>query len=502
MNEFFQPGAVPAHSSPGSSAVIRQEFSSVAAGFDKLPILAGHAGEIVTVNSTGTALVTSGAVVGDYVTKDGAATVTNKTFPYSQNFWPGFGNSVTRDAGGFAGNVLLIQNDFQLPAMDAGLLYNLPNSALGIVDIAHGGTGASTLSGAQANLGIDLKANINSPALTGTPTAPTPGLGDSSARIATTFFVTNVLNTIGAVTPGDTLPLMDGNANAGTPGSFLVSRVDHVHPSDTSRAPASAATAAGTSFAPAGSIGAADVQAALQELDTEKAPLASPAFTGTPTAPTPPTQDTSTRLATTAWVQTELAAIPPAGMYPSNDIPLMAGVGSAGTAVEGARGDHRHPTDTSRAPLASPAFTGVPTAPTAAPGTSTLQLATTAFVQAVKAAIDAVLALRVSKTSDTGSAVIPVGTTAQRDAAPAKGYFRYNDDTDEFEGYKEGIGWGQVGGGQMYGAAAVKGIFYNAQTIAENVTIEAGTQGGSFGPITVADGFTVTVADGSVWSIV
>lgn len=37
---------------------------------------------------------------------------------------------------------------------------------------------------------------------------------------------------------------------------------------------------------------------------------------------------------------------------------------------------------TSLAPLASPAFTGVPTAPTAAAGTNTTQLATTAFVQA------------------------------------------------------------------------------------------------------------------------
>src|SRR5262245_532480 len=35
------------------------------------------------------------------------------------------------------------------------------------------------------------------------------------------------------------------------------------------------------------------------------------------------------------------------------------------------------------APIGSPAFTGVPTAPTATPGTSTTQLATTAFVSAV-----------------------------------------------------------------------------------------------------------------------
>lgn len=37
------------------------------------------------------------------------------------------------------------------------------------------------------------------------------------------------------------------------------------------------------------------------------------------------------------------------------------------------------------APLNSPAFTGVPTAPTAAPGTDTTQLATTAFVEAALA---------------------------------------------------------------------------------------------------------------------
>jgi hypothetical protein len=37
------------------------------------------------------------------------------------------------------------------------------------------------------------------------------------------------------------------------------------------------------------------------------------------------------------------------------------------------------------APLNSPAFTGVPTAPTAAPGTSTTQVATTAFVAAASA---------------------------------------------------------------------------------------------------------------------
>ena len=39
-----------------------------------------------------------------------------------------------------------------------------------------------------------------------------------------------------------------------------------------------------------------------------------------------------------------------------------------------------HPEDTSKANLASPAFTGTPTAPTATSGTNTTQIATTAFV--------------------------------------------------------------------------------------------------------------------------
>lgn len=42
--------------------------------------------------------------------------------------------------------------------------------------------------------------------------------------------------------------------------------------------------------------------------------------------------------------------------------------------------DHVDALESSRAPLASPAFTGTPTAPTAASGTNTTQIATTAFV--------------------------------------------------------------------------------------------------------------------------
>ena len=66
--------------------------------------------------------------------------------------------------------------------------------------------------------------------------------------------------------------------------------------------------------------------------------------------------------------------------FPYTSNPAMDGTASPGSSTDYAKGDHVHPTDTSRAPLASPALTGTPTAPTAASGTSTTQIATTAFV--------------------------------------------------------------------------------------------------------------------------
>lgn len=74
------------------------------------------------------------------------------------------------------------------------------------------------------------------------------------------------------------------------------------------------------------------------------------------------------------------AADIPEGAAASTTIPKVDGTATAGSELAFARGDHVHPTDTSRAPLASPGLTGTPTAPTAAAGTNTTQIATTAFV--------------------------------------------------------------------------------------------------------------------------
>lgn len=71
---------------------------------------------------------------------------------------------------------------------------------------------------------------------------------------------------------------------------------------------AAAATAAtSVVFTPAGSIAASNVQAAIQELDTEKAPLDSAVLTGDPKAPTRTFGDNDTSIATTAFVQAAAA---------------------------------------------------------------------------------------------------------------------------------------------------------------------------------------------------
>jgi hypothetical protein len=61
--------------------------------------------------------------------------------------------------------------------------------------------------------------------------------------------------------------------------------------------------------------------------------------------------------------------------------PAMNGVASAGSSSQWSRGDHVHPTDTSRAPLNSPAFTGTPTAPNPiSPTDNSTKIATTSWV--------------------------------------------------------------------------------------------------------------------------
>jgi hypothetical protein len=106
----------------------------------------------------------------------------------------------------------------------------------------------------------------------------------------------------------------------------------------------------------------------------------------------------------------------------------------------------------------------------------------------------------VQQTSATGSADVPTGTTAERDGSPQTGYFRFNTSLSKFEGYNGSV-WGAVGGGATGGGADAVFI-ENDQAVTTNYTIGANKNAGTFGPITINSGITVTVPSGSVWTVI
>jgi hypothetical protein len=212
----------------------------------------------------------------------------------------------------------------------------------GTLAVANGGTGATTSTGS------------GSVVLSTSPTLTTPNIGVATG---TSF---NSITGLASVTP-----LVAGTAAVGT--STAVARQDHVHPAQTSVS------------------GNAGTATTLQTARTLTIGSTGKTFNGS---------------ANVSWSLAEMGA----------------------------------------APTVSPAFTGTPTAPTATVTTNTTQVATTEFVQTKK--------------------------------------------------------------GYATGASGEEAFFLNETTINNSYTIPTNYNAGTFGPVTVADGVTITVPDNSSWTVV
>lgn len=79
-----------------------------------------------------------------------------------------------------------------------------------------------------------------------------------------------------------------------------------------------------------------------------------------------PVQSVNSKTGDVTLTANDVGALPQDTPIPAatTTVPIMDGTAAVGTDTTWAKGDHVHPTDTSRAPLDSPAFTGNPTAPT------------------------------------------------------------------------------------------------------------------------------------------
>lgn len=166
----------------------------------------------------------------------------------------------------------------------------------------------------------------------------------------------------------------------------------------------------------------------------------------------------------------------------------------------------------------APAYSATPTvtsltAPTVYGGTgvgSSLTLQSTSGVGATDSIVmkvgnaGATTALSVASSGvvsfpTTGAIVVPVGTTAQEPTG-VTGMLRFNSTTVGFEGYNGSV-WASVGGGATGGSTDQ--IFYlNGQTVTTSYSIPSGQNAGTFGPVSVNSGATVTIPSGSTWSIV
>lgn len=116
---------------------------------------------------------------------------------------------------------------------------------------------------------------------------------------------------------------------------------------------------------------------------SQYAPKDSPTLTGMPKTPTPPAGNNSTLIASTAFVQAAILAL------------IGGAPATLDTLKEIAAAINNDPNFSTtinnalalKAPLASPALTGTPTAPTAAQTVNNTQIATTAFVKAAIAGL-------------------------------------------------------------------------------------------------------------------
>lgn len=265
------------------------------------------------------------------------------------------------------------------------------------------------------------RAPLAGPTFTGTVTLPTlVGSDTTDASSSTTgafktaggmgvakkLYVGDTIVTAAATTSIPSLRIPHGAApSSPTNGDVWTTTAGiYVRINGSTVGPLGSGTGAGTWGSITGTLSAqTDLNTALGD----KAPLASPTFTGTVTLPVLVGSDaTDSSSSTTGAFKTAggmgvakklyvgdnlnvtgtitasstVSASGLAGSLLSSANPIIDGTAAPGTSAIPSRQDHVHPTDTSRAALSGPTFTGVPAAPTASVDTNTTQIATTAFV--------------------------------------------------------------------------------------------------------------------------
>ena len=424
-NSFYNHGSFPTTGSPGSSASMRAEFDSVAAGFDKLPTLSGNGNFAVKVNPAGTAMIPS-TIISDDGTNAKLGKVTISSVATGATL------SITD------GKTLAVSNSLTLAGTD-GTTITMP-STTGTLPLDnqtfHVGTTALTInraSAAQSLTGVNIDGSA------GSATTATNLAGGNN---------TTLLGSIGYQSNTNTTTLLAPNTT--TTKKFL--------------------TQTGT-----GANGAAPSWAALASSDVGLGNVENTALS---------TWAGSTNITTLGTVT--------AGTWNASTIALNKGGTGAITQIGALQALGAIAAQTAAKTAAYTVVAADRGDVLLCSGTWTLSL-TAAATLANGFSFGAV---------NTGTGIITIDPNlaetvdglATKPLLPGQSCILITD----------GSNWRTVGlsGGGAVGGGSDQVFYENGQTVASDYTISTGKNAMSAGPITVSTGVTVTVPDGSVWTIV
>ena len=496
-NDFYNHGSFPTTGSAATSASMRAELDSIAAGFDKMPDITSKADEIVVVNSSSTALTsittlpaTSGGTgfasyaVGDLVY---ASTTT----------------ALSKLADVATGNALISGGVGVAPSYGK---IGLTTHVTGTLPVANGGTGITSFgTGVATALGINVGTAgafvVNGGAL-GTPSSGTltnatglpvgTGISGLGTNVATALAV-----------------------NVGTAGAFVVNGGALGTPSS--------GTLTNATGLPVGTgisgLGTNVATALAVNVGTAGAFVVNGGALGTPSSGT---------------------------LTNATGLPVGTGISGLGTNVATALAVN---VGTSGAFVVNGGALGTPSSGTVTNLTGTASININGTVGASTPNTGAFTTLTASADSafnSTGALQISKGTTLEQPGSPATGMVRYNTTTNQFEGYSgSSPAWKSIGGstlnndtstatalypvfaGATSGTAenlytsdakllytpstgdltatqlgASNGIMFTNQTINTSVTFPTGYDGISGNNSTIASGVTVTIPSGATWTIV
>lgn len=116
--------------------------------------------------------------------------------------------------------------------------------------------------------------------------------------------------------------------------------------------------------------------------------------------------------------------------------------------------------------------------------------------------IDTIPSNNLIRITGAGGVVIPSGNTGSRPTANLAGTIRFNTDLGTFENWDTVLTRWRPMYGATGGTDGNRMFFENQSNVTSDYTITTGFNAGTFGPITLNAGISVTIPSNSVWTVV